>query len=654
MIVYAATKQTFMEDSERELLVERISEGFRRQFGKPGVGENRAWKNSLPYMYKVMNDRQIPDDAGVAIEFKLPGNSRRVDFIISGWDEEHRAAAVIIELKQWESVQPIAGAEALVETYVGNGIHPVSHPSYQAWSYASFFQDYSVEVQERPVMLAPCAYLHNYVRNDPEALLSPQYQFYTDKAPTFMKGEIESLRDFIKRYIHHGDNKETLYIIENSEIRPSKSLQDLLVSMLKGNQEFILIDSQMVVYETAFLLATQPNPEQRKKVLIVEGGPGTGKSVVAINLLVKLTQLGLIAQYVTKNSAPRHVYEAKLSGSMKKSRISNLFQTAGAYTDAPPNEIDILISDESHRLTEKSGMFRNKGEDQIKEIIHAAHLSVFFIDESQRVTTLDFGSVDKIKSFAAHFDAEVQLMRLDSQFRCNGSDGYIAWLDDVLDIHEAEQDTSFRKTYDFRVFDTPNEVRDLIFNLNRDNNKARLLAGYCWAWNSEKRSDPNHTDIQILEYDFNMSWNLGNTSTWAIDPESVSQVGCIHTSQGLEFDYVGVLIGPDLRYENDSIITDHTRRAKTDQSLKGLKKMLKKDPVAAAALADEIIKNTYRTLMTRGMKGCYVYCCDPALADYLRYRLFLEPDRSDFTYEETDIGLMEWKVAEGEAEDMFF
>lgn len=646
MIVYAATKQTFMEDSDNDALVDRISDGFRKQFGKPREGEVRAWKNSLLYMYKVINDHQIPNNVGVAIEFKLPGSSRRVDFIISGKNKDHKEAAVIIELKQWETVQAIVGAEALVNTYVGGAMGPQNHPSYQAWSYASFFQDYSVEVQERPVMLAPCAYLHNYVRKDPEALMSPQYQFYTDKAPTFMKGEIESLRDFIKRYIHHGDNKDTLYIIENSEIRPSKSLQDLLASMLKGNQEFTLIDSQMVVYETAFLMATQPNPGQRKKVLIVEGGPGTGKSVVAINLLVKLTQLGLIAQYVTKNSAPRHVYEAKLSGSMRKGRISNLFQTAGAYTDAPPNGIDVLISDESHRLTDKSGMFRNQGEDQIKEIINAAQLSVFFIDESQRVTTLDFGSVEKIKSFASHFGAEVQHMRLDSQFRCNGSDGYIAWLDDVLDIHEAEQNTSFRKTYDFRIFDTPNEVRDLIFNLNRENNKARLVAGYCWAWDSDKRSDLNHADIQIPEYDFNMSWNLGNTSTWAIDSESVSQVGCIHTSQGLEFDYVGVLIGPDLRYENDRIITDHTRRAKTDQSLKGLKTMLKKDPVIAAALADEIIKNTYRTLMTRGMKGCYVYCCDKALTEYLSYRLSLEPDRTDFTYEETDLGSLQWKVAE--------
>ena len=280
-------------------------------------------------------------------------------------------------------------------------------------------------------------------------------------------------------------------------------------------------------------------------------------------------------------------------------------------------------------------MFRNKGEDQIKEIISAARLSVFFIDESQRVTTTDFGTVDKIQYFARQQGAEIMRMHLDSQFRCNGSDGYIAWLDDVLDIHTSAQDTNFLDSYDFRIMNTPGEVREMIYKLNGERNKARLLAGYCWNWDKEKRDDPEHTDIDIPEHDFQMSWNLGNTSTWAIDPQSVDQVGCIHTSQGLEFDYVGVIIGRDMRYENGLIVTDHTMRAKTDQSLKGIKGMIKKDKITAEALADEIIKNTYRTLMTRGMKGCYVYCCDQALADYLKYRLQIEPEqeKSIFGYE---------------------
>lgn len=649
MIVYAATRSSFMEDADSDVLIDSICEGFTRKIGHPNMAEVRSWKNSLNYMYKVLNDHDVPDDAGVAIEFKLPGSSRRVDFIISGRDQNGQDNVIIIELKQWEKAEAVPGAEGMVKTFIGGGINSVTHPSYQAWSYAAFFRDYNVAVQERPVHLYPCAYLHNYKRSEPEELMSPQYSLYTEKAPPFMHGEIRALRDFIKRYIHYGDNKETLYLIDNSEIRPSKSLQDLLSSMLKGNDEFILIDSQRLVFDTAMIMAAEAKTKDTKKVLIVEGGPGTGKSVVAINLLVKMTQQEMLVQYVTKNAAPRHVYEAKLAGSMRKSRISNLFQTSGAYVDVPENTLDVLIADESHRLTDKSGMFRNKGEDQIKEIISAARLSVFFIDESQRVTTTDFGSVEKIQTFARMQGAEIMRMRLDSQFRCNGSDGYIAWLDDVLDIHATAQDTSFLDSYDFRVFDSPTEVRDMIYGLNGERNKARLLAGYCWNWDKEKRDDPEHADIEILGHNFRMSWNLDNTSTWAIDPESVDQVGCIHTSQGLEFDYVGVIIGLDMRCENGLIVTDHTMRAKTDQSLKGIKGMMKNDRQNAEALADEIIKNTYRTLMTRGMKGCYVYCCDQALADYLRYRLQLEPEQGKpiFEYEVND-DLTHYLVADDE------
>ncbi len=650
MIIYEATKQGFMEDSDQDRLVSKICCGFEQRIGRTNDSEVRAWQNSLGYMYKVLNDAEIPADTGVAIEFRLPGTSRRVDFILSGRDEQQQSSAVIIELKQWESATAVSGADGIVKTFIGGGQHLIVHPSYQAWSYASFFKDYNVEVERRPIRIAPCAYLHNYEKRDPEALLAPQYQVYIDQAPPFMKGDIFRLRSFIKKYVRYGDQRDTLYCLANSEIRPSKSLQDLLGSMMKGNQEFILIDSQKLVFETALTSAYAAKKQQQKKVLIVEGGPGTGKSVIAINLLVQLTKQNLLVQYVTKNSAPRHVYEAKLSGSLKKSRISNLFQTSGAYVDTPANSIDALIIDEAHRLTDRSGMFRNKGEDQTKEMIEAARFTVFFIDESQRVTSTDLGSIGRIKKYAKKAGAEIITMRLDSQFRCNGSDGYIAWLDDVLDIHETANDTAFLGEYDFQVLKSPVEVRDRIFHLNQERNKARLLAGYCWEWDKSKRADPTHADIEIPGFGFRMSWNLDNTSTWAIDPESVAQVGCIHTSQGLEFDYVGVIIGPDLRYENGRIVTDYTRRAKTDQSLKGIKGRAKKDPQGAMELADEIIKNTYRTLMTRGMKGCYVYCCDPGLRDYLRFRLSIraEGGESQFVYPELD-GEMALMVADGDA-----
>lgn len=198
----------------------------------------------------------------------------------------------------------------------------------------------------------------------------------------------------------------------------------------------------------------------------------------------------------------------------------------------------------------------------------------------------------------------------------NGSDGYLAWLDDVLEIRETANFDMKDVDYDIRIIDSPTEVRNLIIETNKAHNHSRMLAGYCWEWIKAGKNDSSVHDIKVD--DFEMRWNLGNTTTFAIDEDSVNEIGCIHTSQGLEFDYAGVIIGDDMRYEDGHVVTDFTKRANTDQSLKGIKKLYKEDPEFALKEADEIIKNTYRTLMTRGMKGCYVYCTDRNLASYLR------------------------------------
>jgi hypothetical protein len=382
-----------------------------------------------------------------------------------------------------------------------------------------------------------------------------------------------------------------------------------------------MIDDQKIVYETAIDWAMKSKKDLKKRVIVVEGGPGTGKSVVAINLLVELTRRGCVANYVSKNSAPRNVYSTHLKGSFTKSHIDNLFKGSGTYIKAEENLFDVLVVDEAHRLNEKSGLFSNLGENQILEIIKASKFSIFFIDEGQRIHIKDIGDTSEIMRFAGKEKGKYLQMELSSQFRCNGSDGYLAWLDDVLEIRETANKEGFDGDYDFRVMDCPNELRDEIYKKNQINNKSRIVAGYCWNWISQGKNNPDVYDIEIPEFDFEMSWNLGSTSTWAIDPESVNEIGCIHTSQGLEFDYIGVIIGPDMRYENGRIVTDFKERAKTDQSLKGIKSLYKKDPNEAERIADEIIKNTYRTLMTRGMKGCLVFCVDPGLERYLKERM---------------------------------
>jgi len=411
--------------------------------------------------------------------------------------------------------------------------------------------------------------------------------------------------------------------------------------MLKGNQEFIMIDEQKVVYEEALRLANDAQRTNTKQTLVVDGGPGTGKSVLAVNLLVELTNRGMVAQYVTKNAAPRNIYSTKLKGDFKKTHIDNLFKGSGSYVDAPENEFDVLIVDEAHRLNEKSGMFQNLGENQIKELINAAKTTIFFIDERQRIHIKDIGSIEMIEDFTKELGGEMTRKELVSQFRCNGSDGYLAWIDDVLQIRETANTNYIGKDYDFRVYDDPHELLDTIQTLNKAANKSRMLAGYCWEWPTDTRTKTDVPDIIIEKHDFGISWNLGNTDTWAIDETSVNEAGCIHTSQGLEFDYVGVIIGDDLVYRNGRVETDHTKRARTDRSLFGIKKMFKEEPERAQKLSDEIIRNTYRTLMTRGQKGCFIYCTDKELSKYFRSRL-----NRIIQFESHEMFKEGWKVAE--------
>ena len=570
-------------------------------------------------MYITLNDSAIPSDAGVAIEYNIPQTSKRVDFLISGYDDNNKGNVIIIELKQWEQLQAVEGYEAIVETYTGGANRRVVHPSYQAWSYAALIKDYNQYVQDEDVELHPCAYLHNYPRKDNDPLDAKQYEDILSDAPAFTYGQRDALRNFIKKNIKTGDGEDTLVKIEHGKIKPSKQLQDSICGMLKGNKEFIMLDEQKVVYETILNLSTKCQKDNKKRTIIVEGGPGTGKTVVAINLLAELTKRDQFAQYVSKNSAPRIVYGYKLKGSMKRNSVDNLFKGSGCYTDAPLNSIGTILADEAHRLNEKSGMFQNLGENQIKEIIHASRCSVFFIDESQRVTTSDIGSVEEIEKWAQKEHSEVFRMELISQFRCNGSDGYLAWVDDVLQIRDTANYDLEGIDYDIRICDSPMEMEHIILEKNSIRNRARILAGYCWNWPKETRNDVNYHDIKIGDY--GISWNLDGGDAFAINPDSVHEAGCIHTSQGLEFDYVGVIIGDDMRYENGEIITDYSKRAKTDQSMKGIKGIAKNNPQEANRLADEIIKNTYRTLMTRGMKGCYVYCTDSKLSEYLKERL---------------------------------
>jgi DUF2075 family protein len=618
LLVYQSTKSQFLGDVGSRGIEYAIAKAYLDKTGRYAPDpELRAWRHSLEAMSKVLGNDDIPANAGIAVEFGIPQTAKRIDFLISGIGADGTRNVVIVELKQWSTSKVSDKDGILVANRGGRHESEGPHPSYQAWSYAALLNGFNEAVYDGGIALGPCVYLHNYIADG--QIDDARYAPYIERAPIFLRGkdEQEKLAAFIKQHVHTGDNAALLFEIEAGRIRPSKMLADSIVGMLKGNPEFVLVDDQKTVYETC-LAAARMASGKHKQVVIVRGGPGTGKSVVAINLLAALTRGGMLARYVSRNAAPREVYKERLAGHLRKVEISNLFGGSGSFIDTAPGTFGALIVDEAHRLNLKSGLYGNLGDNQIAELIRSADCTIFFVDDDQVVTLKDIGTASAIEAVAKDFDATITPLELASQFRCSGSDGYLAWLDDVLGIRETANNFLDPTEFDFQVIDSPAELHDMIAARNLERNRARVVAGYCWDWASKK--NPDAFDIELPEFAYRRQWNLTQDgSLWLVSPKSVEQVGCIHTCQGLELDYVGVIIGPDMVFSNQAVQTDPLARSSQDQTLRGYRGTWRDDK-SMRERADRIVRNTYRTLLTRGMKGCYVYCCDPALAGYLRNR----------------------------------
>ncbi len=621
MIIYQGTLETFQKDVVFGRIVDKIEEGFAQNgICHHNPKEDRAYQNSLRARCDAIffHNPDIDKERNVAIEFQIPLTSKRIDFLLTGYDKRKRGNVVIVELKQWETCQKSVYEDVI--TYLAGTRRQVVHPSYQAYSYAKSIENNNETIREKNIGLYPCVYCHNFKESSRGEIEDPRYANIIKEAPLFLSKDALKLQQFIKSHVTSSDKGVILYERDKGKIKPSIALQDALPSLRKGKKVFDLIDEQKVAYSVIRETRKKALNDKSKHTIIVQGGPGTGKSVIAINLLSKRLQRGYNCAYVTKNAAPRQVFFRELvEDDYQKSYISSLFKSSGCFVTEEKDRYDCLLVDEAHRLNAKSGLFSG-GENQIREIIHASKVSVFFLDEDQIVTGKDIGTKEEIEKWAKEEHSlvhEGEGLILSSQFRCHGSDGYLSFLDGLLGIRK-KTDNPDREgiDYDVRLFDDPTERREELRRKNRLNNKARRVAGYCYPWLSRK--NPSAYDI-VLPNGFKAKWNFATTKTWAIDKDSFEQVGCIHTCQGLEFDYCGVIIGKDLRYENGCVITDCKRRAKDDHSLFGL--LNPKERKTNGPKIDRIIRNTYKTLLSRGQKGCYIFCENKALSAYIKERL---------------------------------
>jgi hypothetical protein len=616
MILYSNSALAFRNDVDFNQIEDKIEKAFKDKMGYvPAIAERISWRNSMQYMERIVRNAGVPNDCGILIEFNIPSTSKRIDFMITGQDQNDRDNFIIIELKQWEQAD-FNEKPGVVTTFVGGHHRDVTHPSYQAWSYHAFLKDMNEAVYSGSFTGHACAYLHNYRQKSPEPLLAESYQAYIADAPIFFKDDFGGLQEYIHRHVCRGRGINTLFLIENGKIRPSKKLMDHVAGLFAGNQEFVLLDEQKIVFES--ILEAAGNP-RNKTVIMVVGGPGTGKSVISMNAFGQLLQRKKNIQFVAPNAAFRSVMVEMLAQNkiQSKMRLEALFQGSSCFYDTPENYYDILVVDEAHRLKDDRA-YMYKGKNQVEDVIRAAFVTVLFVDDHQQIRPEDIGSTDEIRRVAQQYGAEILELKLSAQFRCAGAEGFLNWMNDVLQIeHTANFDGWDTQHFDFKIFDSPVDVQQAVREKVQDGFKARLLAGYAWHWTSEKDGNPSGEieDVVIEEHGFSMPWNKRSSrELWAVQPDGLDYVGCIHTTQGLEFDYVGVLIGNDLQFdEANHQVQANVKEYKDKSGKKGIAKDSEK--------VTQLVKNIYRVLCSRGMRGCYIYCRNLELSQYIQKRL---------------------------------
>jgi hypothetical protein len=416
--LYAGMSLAFVEDTVRNQIARKLADAFFQYYGYPAPkSEVAAWGNSLRAMAQVVQFANL-NDHGVVVEYELPSSSRRLDFMICGRNTSRRDEAIIVELKQWSKCES-AEAEGLVSTWVGGSSREVAHPSVQVGQYQQYLADTHSAFYEgdHPIQLGACSYLHNYEVHPDDVLLAAKFTETIARYPIFGSASVDDLTCYLRERLSTGHGNSVLARIEQSAYRPSRKLMDYVAETIAGRGPWVLLDEQLVVFEKIRAAVDAGVTRGRQQVVIVRGGPGTGKSVLAINLIARFLREGRTAHYATGSRA-----FTKTLWKLVGSRARPVFKYFNGYRNALPGEIDALICDEAHRIRETSNdrytpKAKKSIEPQIRELLRAAKVAVFFIDDRQGVRPNEIGSSEYIKQHAISLNYEVSEFDLEVLFR---------------------------------------------------------------------------------------------------------------------------------------------------------------------------------------------------------------------------------------------
>lgn len=621
MRLYSGSSLQFIEDTIQNQIAEKLRLAFFNYYRfYPSPGEVNSWRNSLRAISQVFQHAHLVDH-GIILEYQLPLTSKRLDCLICGQNKKKEDGAVIIELKQWDKCEEAFG-ENEVLTWLGGAKREVLHPSVQVGQYQMYLQDTHTAFNQgsNRIVLDACTYLHNYNYYSEDVIFSNKFKNVLERYPLFTADDVNKLRDYLLDKLALGSGLNILTRIEESRYRPSKKLMDHVGNIIKGRPEYILLDEQLIVYDSVLSSAKAGFHDKQKTAIIVKGGPGTGKSVIAINLMADLLLKGYNAHYATGSQSFTQTLR-KIIGT----RGSIQFNYFNSYIDADSNVIDVLIADESHRIRINSNnrfmpSEKRSNLPQVEELLKASKVSVFFIDDNQVVRPNEIGSVAYIKEAAIQNKCKVFEYELEAQFRCNGSDAFVNWINNTLGIKRtANVIWDQAEEFDFKTFSSPNELEAAIKQKVKEGATGRITAGFCWNWSLPNEDGTLRNDIVIGDY--MRPWDakpearrlapgIPKATLWAYDPNGINQVGCVYTAQGFEFDYVGVIFGDDLIYDFDNQEWRGNPARSSDRVVKRSK-----------ARFTELVKNTYRVLLSRGMKGCYVYFMDKNTERFFKSRI---------------------------------
>lgn len=610
MRLYEGTVAEFNSDVVRSTLADKLAERFLTHYRhSPGKSEYDSWQQSSLFLKNSFESATLSRNQ-LIIEYELPYSSRRIDVLLFGSDSVGQDSIVLLELKQWsnDNVRD-AEAEGNITVDYGRFVKESAHPSLQVEGYHYDLLDFIKLFDDRnPPKLNSAAYCHNYARlKEPRVLFAPKFSKLIDKCPVFAKEDTAALGTYLKERLAKGTGFEVFGRFITSPIRPSKRLLDHTGEMINSQQIFTLIDDQIAAYNAIMHKAKSLAHSKRKAIVIVKGGPGTGKSVIALEVMGELLRQRKVVYHATGSSAFTNTLR-KIVGR----RARNFFKFFFHFTKQEDNSIEVLICDEAHRVRRDSSDFRVPAKfrskaPQIDDLIRPAKLSIFFIDEKQIVRPKEIGGILLIRGAAKKFgidESDIAEFELTAQFRCSGSDVYLQWLDHVLGLREAEI-PRFDTKMEFRIFDSPLEMMQEVRARNSEQkNSARITAGFCWPWSNPLPDGTLVKDVQIGN--FQMPWEKKTDFwKWATDDSGMEQVGTVYTAQGFEFDYIAVIFGKDLIYA----LKTKSWKAVPDASFDT--QVARNNPDLA-----EHLKSVYRVLLSRAHKGVYVYFMDQNTRQY--------------------------------------